>query len=114
MSLYSTNAMELRLNALDNPKVVTEALRLVNTHFRAISFLHEIIVEVYEDGPSDHIRRKMESYGWTMSVAEYMEEKNFDRSFSDFEYDDYRYDSDGDDHNYDIDSDSDFWRRGAD
>jgi hypothetical protein len=32
-SLYSTNAMELRLDALDNPKVVTEALKLVNTHF---------------------------------------------------------------------------------
>jgi len=69
-SLYSTNAMELRLDALDNPKVVTEALKLVNTHFRGLSSLEEIIVEVYEDGPSDHIRRKMESHGWTISVAE--------------------------------------------
>ena len=113
-SLYSTNAMEPRLDALDNPKVVTEALRLVNTHFRAISFLQEIIVEVYEDGPSDHIRRKRQGHGWTMSVAEYMEEENFDRGFSDFEYDDYGYDSNGDDDNYDIDNDSDFWRRAAD
>lgn len=86
-SLYSTNAMELRLDALDNPKVVIEALKLVNTHFRAILSLQEIIVEVYEDGPSDHIRRKMESHGWTISIAEYVEE-DFDRSFSDFGNDD--------------------------
>ena len=112
-SLFSTNAMELGLDALDNPKVVTEALRLVNTHFRAISFLQEIIVKVYEDGPSDVIRRKMENHGWIISVAEYMEEENFDGSLSDFEYDDYGYDSDGDDDNYDIDNDSDFWRRVA-
>ena len=117
MSLYSTNAMELRLDALDNPKVVTEALKLVNAHFRAISSLQEIIVEVYEDGPSDHIRREMESHGWTISIAEYVEEEDFDRSFSDLEYNGYGYDSGGsddDDENYDIDNDSDFWRRAAD
>jgi hypothetical protein len=115
-SLYSTNAMELRLDALDNPKVVTEALKLVNTHFRAISSLQEIIVEVYEDGPSDHIRRKMESHGWTISTTEYVKEEDFDRSFSDFEYDDYGYDGGGgdDDDDYDIDNDSDFWRRAGD
>ena len=87
---------------------------LGNTSFRAISFPQDIMVKVYEDGPSDHIRRKMESHGWTISVAEYMEEKNFDRSFSDSEYDDYGYDSDGDDGNYDIDNYSNFWRRAAD
>jgi len=116
-SLYSTSTIELRLDALDNPKVVTEALKLVNTHFRAISSLQEIIVEVYKDGPSDHIRRKIESHGWTISITEYVEEEDFDRSFSDFEYDDYGYDSGGDDDDndtYDIDNDSDFWRRAAD
>jgi hypothetical protein len=109
-SLYSTNAMELRLDALDNPKIVLEALKLVDTRFRAISSLQEIIVEVYEDGPSDHIRRKMQSHGWTISTTENMEEEDFDRSFSDFEYGDYGY---GDD-DYDIDNDSDFWRRAGD
>ncbi|MCJ1473364.1 hypothetical protein MMC13_002015 [Lambiella insularis] len=117
-SLDSTNAMELRLDALDNPKVVTEVLKLVNTHFRAISSLLEITVEVCEDGPSDHIRRKMESHGWTISIAEYVEEEDFDRSFSDCGYDGYGYDSGGgdndDDDDYDIDNDSDFWRRAAD
>ncbi len=115
-SLYSTNAIELRLDALDNPKVVTEALNLVNTHFRGLSSLQEIIVEVYKDGPSDYIRRKMESHGWTISISEYVEEEDFDRSFSDFEYDDYGYDSGGDDDDDDddINNDSDFWRRAAD
>ena len=56
-SLYSTNAMELKLDALDNPKIVTEALQLVNTRFRAISSLQEIIVKVYKEGPRGYIRR---------------------------------------------------------
>jgi hypothetical protein len=85
-SLYSTNAMELRLDALDNPKIVPEALKLVDTRFRAIPSLQEIIVEVYEDGSSNHIRRKMESHGWTISTTENVGEEDFDRSFSDFEY----------------------------
>ena len=109
--------MQLRLGALDNPKVVTEALKLVNTHFRAISSLQKIVVEVYEDGPSDHIRREMESHGWTISIAERVEEEDFDRSFSDFEDDDYGYDRGGDDNDdddYDVDNDSDYWRRAAD
>ena len=72
------------------------------------------MAKMYEDGPSDHIRRNMESHGWTISFAEYMEEENFDRSFSDFEHDDYGYVGDGDDDNYDLDNDSDSWRRAAD
>jgi hypothetical protein len=44
--------MALKLDALDYPKIITEALKLVNTRFRAISSLQEIVVEVYEDGPS--------------------------------------------------------------
>ena len=114
----STNAMELRLDALDSPKVVAEALKLADTHFRAISSLQEIIVNVYEDGPSDYIRRKMESHGWTISIAECVEEEDFNRSLSDFGCGGYGYDRRGDDgdgdDSYDIDNDSDFWRRAAD
>ena len=151
MSQCSTNATELRLDALDNPKVVTEALKLVDTRLRAISSLQErnslttascqpsqsksepdsscilatassipspdhdstnpvlsIVVEVYDDGPSDDIRKKMESHGWTLSRA--------DMSFGDLDYDDYCWGGDGgDDHDdYDIDNDSDFWRRAGD
>lgn len=98
--------MKLKLDALDNPKIVTEALKLVDTRFRAISSLQEIIVRVYKDGPSGYIRRKMESHGWTISETEYVEEWGTDRSFSDIE-DDW-------DHDYDIDNDGDFWRRAGD
>lgn len=35
-SIYTTNAKGLRFNALNNPKVVTEALMLVDTRVRAI------------------------------------------------------------------------------
>ena len=106
--------MELSLDALENPKVAGEALALVDTHFRAISSLQEIIVEVYEDGPGEHTRRVMKSHGWTVNVVDYVEE-DFDRSFSDFE-DDYGCVDGGDDSDddcYDIDEDSDFWRRAA-
>ena len=118
-SLYSTNSMELRLDELDYPKVVTEALKLVNTHFRAISSLQGIIVEVYEDGPSDH-RKKMESHGWRITTTEYVEEENSHGVLSDFEYGydddrDYYHDDDHDDNYHsDFDDDSDFWRRARD
>jgi len=111
--------MELKLDALDHLKIVAEALALVDASFRAISSLQGIIVEVYEDGPSNHIRRKMESHGWTINVTEQVEESDFHRSFGDIEDDDYRYsdeygnDNYGDD-DYDIDNDSDFWRRAGD
>ena len=67
-SLYSTNAIEMRLDALDYPKIVAEALALVDACFRAILSLQEIIVKVYEDGPSDRIRREMKNHGWTITV----------------------------------------------
>ncbi|KAH7001023.1 hypothetical protein EDB80DRAFT_721339 [Ilyonectria destructans] len=75
-SLYSTNAMELQLDNLDDYNAATEVLTLVDTRFRAISSLQEIILEVYEDGPSDHLRRRMESYGWTLSTTVYVEEED--------------------------------------
>lgn len=107
--------MELRLDALDNPKIVTKTLKLINTHFRAISSLQEIIVDVYKDDPSGHMRRQIESHEWTIRITKYVKEENFDRSFSDFEDDNYGYDSGrDDDDNYDIDNDSDFWRRASD
>ncbi|KAH8698224.1 hypothetical protein GQ44DRAFT_779141 [Phaeosphaeriaceae sp. PMI808] len=115
-SLYSTNAMELRLNALDNFKVADQALKLVNDRFKAISSLREIIVEVYEDGPSDHIRSEMKDHGWTIIATEDIEQPNSGRSFDDSEVYGYSYDendSDGD-NEYDIDNDSDFWRRAGD
>jgi hypothetical protein len=55
--------MVLKLDALASPQVVAEALTLVDARFRAISSLQEIIVEVYEDGPSDNIRREMKNHG---------------------------------------------------
>ncbi|CAO2655007.1 Nn.00g117400.m01.CDS01 [Neocucurbitaria sp. VM-36] len=119
-SLYSTNAMELRLDAIEHPKIVSEALRLADTYFRAIVSLQDIMLEVYEDGPSAHIRKEMKSHGWTIIVAENLEETGSNRSFAfsdDYDHD-YRYASDGDDYGdddeYDIDNDSDFWRRAGD
>ncbi|CVL08903.1 uncharacterized protein FMAN_16264 [Fusarium mangiferae] len=116
-SLYSTSSMELRLDNLDHYNLATEALHLVDTHFRAMPSLLEIILEVYEDGPSDCLRKRMESYGWILSKNTAEEEEFWDSRFSDldfgFDFDGYGYDYDDDD-DYDIDNDSDFWRRAAD
>jgi hypothetical protein len=109
--------MESRLDNLDHHSVATEALNLVSTHFRAIPSLPEIILEVYEDGPSGYLRSQMESYGWILSKHTFVEEEQWDSRFSDFGFDDYGYDNDNnsyDDDDYDIDNDSDFWRRAAD
>ena len=115
-SLDSTNAMALRLDALDSPQIVVEALALVDARFRAISPLREVIVEVYEDGPSADIRRKMESHGWTINVTEQVEESDFDGSFSDVEDHDYSYDDYGDNDYDEFDEmfDDDYWRRAGD
>ncbi|ERF77024.1 hypothetical protein EPUS_06892 [Endocarpon pusillum Z07020] len=107
-SRYSTNAMELTLDALDSPETVAQAITLVDARFRAISSLQEIIVEVYEDGPSDDIRTEMKSHGWTISATKKGKELGSDSSFDDIGVDYDRYDD------YDIDNDSDFWRRAAD
>lgn len=130
-SRRSTSNMERRLDNLDHPKVVTEALKLVDARFRAISSLREksspdhdsgyavlsIIVEVYENGLNDDIRRKMESHGWILDTAKEVEEEDYDGSFDGFDYDDFDWgcdDGDDDDDDYDIDNDSDFWRRAGD
>ncbi|KAF5643416.1 Benzoylformate decarboxylase [Fusarium tjaetaba] len=118
-SLHSTWNMEVRLDNLDHDSIATEALHLVNTHFRAIPSLPEIILEVYEDGTRDSLRRKMKSCGWVLSENPNEEEEYWDRRLSDIDSDDYGYGYDDDnnsydDDDYDIDNDSDFWRRAAD
>ncbi|KAJ5110558.1 hypothetical protein N7532_001093 [Penicillium argentinense] len=107
--------MENRLDSLDSPMICAKALALVAARFKTITSLQEIIVEVYEEGPSSDIRRKMESHGWILNVVEPVEEEewNEDRSWDDVEDDEFHYD-DYDDDDYDIDNDSDFWRRAAD
>ena len=111
----STNTMENRLVSFDSPSICARALALIAACFRAISSLQEIVVEVYEEGLSSDIRKKMESHGWILKVVEpvEVEEWDVDRSWDDFEDDEHLYD-DNDDDDYDIDSDSDSWRRAAD
>ncbi|KAH8677976.1 hypothetical protein BX600DRAFT_506967 [Xylariales sp. PMI_506] len=61
-----TSAMKYRLERLDHPKIVTDALELVDTHFRAGASLQKVIVEMFEEESDGDIRRKMESHGWTV------------------------------------------------
>lgn len=70
---YSTENMEDKLEKLDNPKIVT-ILKLVDTHFRAISSLKKIIVGMYGDDPNCFIRREMKNHEWTIIATEYEEE----------------------------------------
>ena len=66
-SPYSTNTVVLNLDALTTPQVVTKALTLVDARLRAISSLQNIIVEMYEGGPSDHTIREVKSRGWIIN-----------------------------------------------
>jgi hypothetical protein len=115
-SLRSTNDMELKLDALDHPKIAVNAIALINARFRTILSLRNIVVEVYEDGPSNQIRSAMESHGWTIRTRKNPEDLGSYRSFTDSDdaYDDY---SDDYGYHYDYDDDeydSDFWRRAGD
>ena len=71
---YSTETMEDSLDALGDPEIVAEALKLVDARFRAILSLKKIIVGVYDDDPSCSIRREMKNRGWTIITTEYEEE----------------------------------------
>ena len=53
--------MELGLDALDSPRITAQTIALVDARFRSIQ---EIIIEVYEDGPNDHIRWQMKNHAW--------------------------------------------------
>ena len=50
----------------------------------------------------------MENYGYIISVIEYIEEDNFDRSLSNFKYNNYSYNSDNNNNNYNINNNSNF------
>jgi len=113
-SLASTNAMEVKLDALGSPQIAGETLALVDARFRAISSLEEVVVEVYEDGPSVDIRRKMEGHGWTINVTERVEDSDSDRSFSDDNDYNYNYSDDYGYNDYDEMFDDDYWRRAGD
>ena len=116
ISPCSTDAMMTMIEEQKDPKVITEALELVNTHFRAISSLQEIIIEMHEKGPGDHIQKEMERCEWKIRIlqcAEMEVGEDLETYWTDREDDTHNYDDDDDD-DYDIDNDSDFWRRAAD
>lgn len=66
----STDAMEYRLDSYDSPNICAKAFALVDAHFREMRSLQDIVVEVYEEGPSLDIRKKMKSHGWILNVVE--------------------------------------------
>ncbi|KAJ8067210.1 hypothetical protein OCU04_004575 [Sclerotinia nivalis] len=122
--VVTTDDGEVRLDRLDNFKIVAEALDLVDARFRAIPAIRNIIVNVYEEGPF-YIREEMKNHGWEIHMNKWKEDVDSDKAFSDDEYDfpdhgyycgcalcDYNHDDRADE--YDIDNDSDFWRRAAD
>lgn len=54
----STDNMEIMLCNLHNPQCATEVLNLVDSRLRAFLSLQEVILQVYEDAPSDQIMSK--------------------------------------------------------
>ncbi|KAI0436113.1 hypothetical protein F4803DRAFT_543354 [Xylaria telfairii] len=95
--LYSTVAMELRLDNVGDHQVAADALQLLDTHFRAISSLQDIIVEVYEDGPSDRpTRQGIKRHGWTIATTPYMD-RDLDQAARNWDWDwDFEYEQFGD------------------
>lgn len=64
--------------ALSDSPIAAEALDLLNTHFKSISSLKEIVIsfEVYpEQNPSDDLRKKMYDYGWSVKITKLHKKK---------------------------------------
>jgi len=74
-SLSSSDYLEWKLDELGHPEVVDKALEMVDTHFRAISSLPKIIIQLWKKRAKEGIRRKMESRGWRIKTTEYVEEE---------------------------------------
>lgn len=83
----------------DSLSICDRALDLVDAHFRAITSLQEIIMEVYDEGLDCSIIRKMNSYGWTLRTVELVEEEEWDndRTWDEIEDDRYLHNDDDDD-----------------
>lgn len=113
----STDAMECWLNVMKKKfDTGLEALELVNTHFKAIPSLREVVLYAYDDGPGVETRQRMKEYNWKLSTTSYTTGKDYaqwGRGFSDDDYDNgYGYDDNGYEKNgyddYCMDNDNDF------
>lgn len=59
--------------AFSDSPIAAEALYLLDTHFKNVPSLREIVInfEVYpEQDPGDNLTKKMYDYGWTVKVTE--------------------------------------------
>lgn len=63
-SRTSTFFMAYTVEWLGDPEIITGTLEMINTHFRAIPSVLEIIIEVHDHIPDDFIRMEMKSHGW--------------------------------------------------
>ena len=66
--LYTSAEMESCLDAADSPRAAGEALTLVDARFKAIPSLKEVIVNLFDETPSDYLRKKIHKCGWTIKV----------------------------------------------
>ena len=67
-----SNPLECANYALDDLPIAAEALDLLDTRFKAILSLKEIIVNVHvygEEDLSDDLMKKMRDCGWTVEVT---------------------------------------------
>ena len=91
-SLETTTAVEHSIDSLDNPLAATEAMALVNTRFKALPSLKEVIVNVSDKAPNVLLREEMRSCGWRIEVTASKSDRSHD-SYDDTDdgYDGYDY-----------------------
>jgi hypothetical protein len=87
--LYTSAEMESRLDAADSPRAADEALTLVDVRFKAIPSLKEVIVNLYDEPPSDYLRKKIHKCGWTIKVTAMEESDGVGFSDDDDDYMDF-------------------------
>ena len=68
---------------------VHEALTLVDARFKAIPSLKEVIVNLYDEPPSDYLRKKIQKCGWIIKVTALEESDGVGFSDDDGDYMDF-------------------------
>jgi hypothetical protein len=72
LKLLLSNPLECANYALNDSPIAAEALDLLDTRFKAIPSLKEIIVNIHvygEEDLSDDLMKKMRDCGWTVKVT---------------------------------------------
>ena len=72
LSIYIDGGEDGRflIEGSDHPVMITVALELMNSYFKAMTSLQKVFIEIYEDCLWGDVREQMESHGWIVRLKD--------------------------------------------